>query len=688
MRLLKPHAVLISLTLSLLAGVSIGQTDQNEAPKSGDTPTLFRPRVFAGAGPLTYFGDVGHLGGTGHGTQLNWGYSIGMENRISDYFSLNAFMMFGTVRGEEHYRGGIANFETSIGMGGINVAYNFGHLMDIDHPVRPYVSAGITTFEFNPKADMHDAEGNAYHYWSDGTVRDRPEYSAAKDGARILERDGTYETDLRRTNDEAPYALRSFSVPVGAGFMMRVNDHFDFKMGAEFHYVFTDNLDNISSETGDPRATGGNDHLLYSSVGLVYNLHAGKRKPKGNLGDDELPTILPDMEDEDLDGIVDLLDHCPFTPPDVAVDERGCPVDSDGDGIADHLDREPNTAPGAFVDEYGVALSDADIENMYLAYLDSTGALQYNKSRTETDDVNRRQIVMRDRSQGYRVEIGASGDLSQEDIAKLLSIADLKSYDDERGTVFYLGDFEELGVAVSHGEQLANLGFTPSILHHKFGQDTPVDVSEITAAAENFAGTGANPDEVVFRVQIGAYRYALSNNVFKDIPNLLIVKGNDGLTRYVSGSFQTIQEAAEYKVDLLVEGYEGAFVTAYRGGKRITLREAGARMAADAKENIEDTGTTSSINADFVKFTVQLGSFEGRVPAQTLSSYMELNGVRPLRGDNGTTTYIMGQFDSRPAAERALTELREKGFDEATVVGLFNSGIITADEAVRIKEGK
>ena len=266
MRLLKPQVHAITLAFILLVGSAIGQIQRDDEPFRNSDGKLFRPRLYVGVGPLSYFGDVGKLDGTGHGTHLNWGYSFGLENPISPYFSLNAFMLFGTISGEESLYRGNANFETSIGMGGVSLSYNFGHLMPVDHPVRPYVSLGISTFEFNPKTDMYDADGNKYHYWSDGTIRDRNESTTAKSDAQILERDYVYETDLRKTNDELPYSLRSMSVPMGAGFFMRVNDYFDFRMGAEFHYVLSDNLDNISAETGYENGSSNHDHLLFSSV--------------------------------------------------------------------------------------------------------------------------------------------------------------------------------------------------------------------------------------------------------------------------------------------------------------------------------------------------------------------------------------------------------------------------------------
>ena len=687
MRLLKHKIPVIAFFALLVSGAATAQPNLEIDPFHTEEGKLLRPRIHAMAGPLTYFGDVGTLNGTGHTRPLNWGYGFGLETPISPYFSLNAFMRFGKIGAEENLPLGNANFETSIGMGGLGVSYNFGHLMDTRHSVRPYVSLGISTFEFNPKADLYDANGNRYHYWSDGTIRDRSESTPLKSEAQILQRDYTYETDLRKSNDGVHYALRSVSIPMGIGVQMRVNDRFDFRMGTEFHYVFTDNLDNISSETGYNKPKNSRDHLMFSSVGLAYNLHVGKTRKDQNQGILD-PSDFPDFEDEDGDGIVDFLDYCPFTPAGVAVDERGCPVDSDGDGVPDHLDKEPATPQGSYVDADGVALNDADFENMYLMYMDSTGSLQYDKARITTDDVSRNHIVLRDRSQGYRVEIGSSGNLSPDEISKLLSIADLKSQGEGSESIFYLGDFEELGTAISHAEVMADLGFTPTIMHHKFGQNTSVDVTEISSAAAEFAALTQDPNEVLFRVQIGAYRYALSNNVFKDIPNLLIVKGNDGLTRYVSGSFQTLQAAAEYKVDLLLNGYEGAFVTAYRGGKRITLREAGARMAENVTEEINESKQTPSINAEFVDFTVRLGTFDGRVPAKTLGEFMNLGGVRPMKQDNGSTTYVFGKFETLEAANAEVKRLKESGFENAEAVGLFNSSIISADEADRIKNGR
>lgn len=62
--------------------------------------------------------------------------------------------------------------------------------------------------------------------------------------------------------------------------------------------------------------------------------------------------------DRDKDGVFNVIDACPNTPIDVAVDAVGCPLDTDGDGVADYMDECPNTPSCAYgyVDEVGCPL--------------------------------------------------------------------------------------------------------------------------------------------------------------------------------------------------------------------------------------------------------------------------------------------------------------------------------------------
>jgi hypothetical protein len=681
------HSLYKSIHFILLGGLFVAFTQLASAQTESDSTAYFdelpRPRIELSTGVMSYFGDVGNLDGISQSSTLNWGYKLSLRNPISDSFDLDLFALFGSLSANERLIDNDADFRTSISMGGLSLRYNFNALLPEQRQITPYLSVGVTTFEFNPKADRLDANGVPYNYWSDGSIRSLPQNAPNAGEAGILTRDREYETDLRLTNEEGieSYSIRSFSIPIGAGAEIVASPSFSIRLGAEYHFGFTDNLDNISNpETGRK----GNDHFLFSNVGVVYNLRYKKDKKANAVGLD--PELLAgEFDDQDGDNVADIVDLCPNTPSEVAVNEFGCPLDGDKDGVPDYLDLEPNTPAGVAVNLNGEALTDEAIEKMYALYKDSLGIQNFTKTQTFTADVDRNNLVVGNRKKGYRVVIDTEGgSINSSDIGKLLSIAEIKFEEKDGSTSYYLGEFTNLEETVSKKLSLDEMGISSRIVYNEFGNLTDVNAAEVNAIAQSVDAGGINAEGTVFRVQIGAYRYKLSGDAFKDVSNLLIIEGDDGLTRYVSGSFPTIKEAAEHKVNLLLKGFEGAFVTAYRDGKRITLKEAGAQV--NTTENINTVKTGGAINKKFVKFAVQVDSFSGRVPAETLAKFMELGNVRPIRSEGSGTKYIYGNYSSFEEAESVLSELKERGFEKAFVVGEFNGKIISAEEAQRIKE--
>ncbi|HKK39672.1 MAG TPA: hypothetical protein VJ949_09670, partial [Cryomorphaceae bacterium] len=424
---------LVSLITALCSQMGSAQTDSTSTINNSK---LFRPQVGLNTGLISYFGDVGSLDGISQQAEMNWGHSLSLVSPLTDAFSLRAFAFFGSITKEERVEMGNANFSTPIRMGGVSFSYNFDQLLPETRTIEPYLSVGISTFEFNPKADMTDANGESYHYWSDGTIRNLAENTPNKSDANIISRDYTYESDLRATNENSglPYALRGITMPIGAGANLKINDFFTLNMGTEFHLSFTDNIDNISDQNN---SRSGNDHFMFSSIGILYNLHHEKKSPiekPVNLEFDEM-----EFEDEDEDGIADIIDLCPFTKDGVSTDMYGCPLDTDNDGVADYLDGELITPEGNLVDLEGVTLTNEAIENIYLTYKDSIGNLSYLKSQTETADFERNSIKMRNRGKGYRVKIANTENLDAVSISKLLSISDIRGGEDENGLNYFIG---------------------------------------------------------------------------------------------------------------------------------------------------------------------------------------------------------------------------------------------------------
>ena len=61
-----------------------------------------------------------------------------------------------------------------------------------------------------------------------------------------------------------------------------------------------------------------------------------------------------------------------------------------------------------------------------------------------------------------------------------------------------------------------------------------------------------------FTVQVGAGTIPMSR--FKDIPDVKRMKGKDGVVRYTSGTFATMEEAYRYQVRLQAMGFTDAWV--------------------------------------------------------------------------------------------------------------------------------
>ena len=229
---------------------------------------------------------------------------------------------------------------------------------------------------------------------------------------------------------------------------------------------------------------------------------------------------------------------------------------------------------------------------------------------------------------------------------------------------------------------------------------TTVDVTEVMEDVENqielelenkdkslVPVIDPNNQEASFRVQIGAFSRKVSKLVFKDLPDVVSVKGDDGLYRFFSGSFIDKNKAASHKVNLSTGGYNDSFIVAFKAGKRVTLREAGFEVDSKYKENIQISSTPSAnpIDAKFVKFRVQVGAYREKVPTDALDLFLDIGKVLPKRHiPTGLTKYYVGEYRSYQDAIVFRDNLIDKGLVDCFIVGEFKNNIITSQEALNL----
>jgi hypothetical protein len=728
-----------------------------EQPRPTPKPFVFKPTLGLGTGMFSVFGDLYQRHAVSPQVS-RIGYELSLSQPINPYLRLGFYAMFGKLGANERLIYRNLNFESAIRIGGVHLEYNFANWIPPSHAIHPWISVGFESFEFLTKTDLFDANGIAYNYWSDGSIRSLAENDPFASQASFLVRDYTYETDVREQNLDGfgKYPERSFAVPVGAGFLMQLTDKVDVKIGTTFHFGFTDYLDGVTStSTGTRIGTSANDNFVFTSFSLRYNL-TGPAETVDSTGNDPFSDVdyyALEQWDYDKDGVIDIKDSCGGTPPGVEVNLKGCPLDEDADYTPNYRDQELGTSLGTFTDEVGVGLTDSLIQRRWDLYNDSTGALfattvyvRSNKDFVATGGAERKV---------YMVSLGNySKGVSNEVLTRLLSVPDLTgTMLADSSTIYTAGKFYDLRDAERRRKQLEAQGFTNPKLVYKTPDGKYIEVSNIFVNGGGVGPTGATgstgtvgatgstgsvgttgptgatgstgttgsigttgstgsvgttgstgsvgttgstgvvgatgfsgdpADQLVFRVQLGAFSRPISKGTFSDVPDLTVVKTADGLYKYMSGAYPSFEQAANAKAQLLLKGYGGAFITAYKNGKRIPLENAGAIYVKQEKENLSDSTQQSANVKSLVEFKVQLGVFRNAVPTDVMENLTKISGVQHDLTPAGLTRYTNGSTNDYKAILALRDQMKAQGFPDAFVIAFFKGQQITVPEALEL----
>ena len=352
---------------------SQGQTNDNYYVDNRGRDALLAPRIGIGAGVFTFFGDVND-NNYQHIFTSTYGLQLAASGNLSRYFDLDLTAIYGNIGvNERNAAGRNLNFKSEMFIGTAGVSYNFNHLYKKPGIIQPFIGLGVSFINFDSKSDMFDANGNRYHYWADGSIRSLAETDPNSEQAVSLQRDYTYETDLRDENQDnlGKYAQFTASIPVTAGVDFKMGRRLSAKLSSSFYYTFTDLIDDISKEgTDDRQGNARNDMFLFTSMTVSYSIGVGRDYAKSSKSKyyEEVDFYAMRLADSDEDGVNDFNDRCAMTPAGVKVDEHGCPLDGDQDIISDYRDKEDSTKLGSVVNLDGVALTD---EMMLEAYKDS-----------------------------------------------------------------------------------------------------------------------------------------------------------------------------------------------------------------------------------------------------------------------------------------------------------------------------
>ena len=363
---------LLLVTFSILS--SFAQESDMYYIDNRGTDALLAPRVGVGTGVFTFFGDVND-NNYSHIFTSTYGVEVKGSANLSRYLDVDLNVIYGNITiNERSTSGRNLNFKSEIFIGTAGVSYNFNHLYKKPGIIQPFIGVGVAFINFDSKSDMKDANGNQYFFWADGSIMSLDENDPNAEQAVGLQRDYTYETDLRDKNQDSlgKYDQFTFSIPVSAGIDFKMGKRVSAKLSAGFYYTFTDLIDNISDQGEELReGNSRNDMFLFTSASISYSIGVGKSRTKSTKTKyyEDVDFYAMQMADSDGDGVNDFDDRCAKTPSGVKVDVNGCAKDNDADVIADYRDKEDSTKVGDIVDLTGTTLTD---EAMLASYADSS----------------------------------------------------------------------------------------------------------------------------------------------------------------------------------------------------------------------------------------------------------------------------------------------------------------------------
>ncbi len=674
--------LLLRLFLATLIFSSVNAFAQ-EGYYDDEPKAPFQPMLSFGTGSYLFKGDV--MGPKKNILMGNQGYHFGVKMNMTDNIDLS--FLLGNGRLNETNDVDTTSFSSEVRTASLGIRYNF-HQISKQSKLTPFLSLGAEILSF--------------------TITDKPN-----------------ETGL--------------AIPMGIGIMLDISERIGLDMGLRYHYSFSDNIDGMEE--------GGSDKFMVTTFTVHYDMFTPKSRKVKPYSDQsfyaEVNFKALDVEDSDGDLVADIDDYCPETPEGAKVDANGCPLDDDKDGIPDYIDEEAHTPRGAIVNEKGVQLTDEQSKSMYSKFNAASReyANVYNENEISKDDftsINEYLIAKANAfnianditsldnniiGKRFTIKLGEyRDDVPANVINTYLSFDDLESLLQDDGMVVYsVGSYATFDEAVNRQTQLEiNEGMdNTEIVEVENGVVSPYNptppapvVSETEeekeeekaeeTAAEDSTNVAVEEEKeepkkevkstvgkITFRVQIGAFKVALSKDIFKGVTNVVSFTSNDGYTRYFAGSYAAYADAVQHQNDMLLRGFDGSFVVAFKDGKKIGLYSAiRATNGKLPRQNVSKS--TPKLEKEEVKpnleFVVQIGVYKN-VPADVLSKMTKIGNVGKEQVNNSELyRYNAGSYSDYSSANARLQEVKNAGFDDAFIKAILDGEQITIEKAKTLSE--
>jgi len=628
---------------------------------SQDQENLFNPKFTLGSGLYTLTGDIqSESSGLLNGSRV--GFNAGMKFELSDNIDVSLLVIKTAFSAENNNN---ESFSSDLDGFGLHFDYTLSQLFK-KSKISPLFSLGVQSLGASTIID-----------------------DVKKDRSSVI------------------------LLPLGLGLRMDITERLQFDVAMVFGIGISD-IDMSNEGNADS----------YKSVNFTvhYDLFTPKQKENTYFDDSyyvDVDFAKLEAEDEDSDLVADVDDFCPKTPIGVKVDDNGCPLDDDKDGIPNYLDQQKKSVEGSIVDEKGVQLTDEKYQSMYSDYETASReyAHFYNENEIKRENyktideylIAKANAFNKAYHQGedfdntvnglkYKVKIGAFSDgVPANVINKYLSLDDLESIPQDDGMVIYaVGSYDSWGDAQGRKYDLEDKGFGEmDILVDNNGEisnyvpPAPVSVideEEVVVVVEeieniNEEETVISSNETTYRIQIGAFPKKISDRVFDGVDDVVSFSGNDGLVRYMAGSFTEYKDAINYQAQMKARGFVDAFIVTYKNGERISLNVAIKTERTSAKSEVV---VVQKITKPNIKFMVQILVAKKSLSAEDLAKMGKLGNIEKEAEGEEMHRYFTGSYTSLEDANVRLEEAILAGYTDAFVFAKLEGERITIEQAIEL----
>ncbi|PCH92965.1 MAG: hypothetical protein COB85_07665 [Bacteroidetes bacterium] len=213
----------------------------------------------------------------------------------------------------------------------------------------------------------------------------------------------------------------------------------------------------------------------------------------------------------------------------------------------------------------------------------------------------------------------------------------------------------------------------------------------------------AVPSGLIFKVQIGAFRNRIPQNLFKGISPIMGENTAMGFIRYTAGLFRKIESANKAKSVIRDYGFVDAFVVAFFNGNRVSIEEAReilgggeapayalvikttssgdvgtGSLSSSSGSSVASFGTNDLSSITKLLYTVQVGVYKNPTNVGEKFGLGKLNSINT---SNGYIRYTYGIHDNINQANASKIIAIDNGISDAFVTAYYNGERISLTKA-------